>query len=126
MKVSTRFIRNLFLVFGILLLGYLFFMNLVRPNERSYGSLPWYTKKCSEAIDQLLFEKKTPIQEITTCENLVPQEASPSLNLSSFKSKITVSEDEKLYTIEAEEPKRNYYFPFIIEKMWTFRQQYPL
>jgi hypothetical protein len=126
MSVSTKFVRNLFLVFGICLLGYLLFMNLIRPNERSYGSLPSYTKKCAEAIDHLLFENKTPIQEITTCENLVQQEASPSLDFSNLKSKITVSQDGKLYTIEVEGPKRNYYFPFIIEKMWKFRQQYPL
>ena len=126
MEISTRFVRNLFLVFGICLFGYLLFKNLVRPPERSNGSLPSYTYICAEAIDQLLLEKKTPIREITTCENLVQQEASPSLDFSGIKSKITVSEDGKLYTIESEGPKRNYYFPFIVEKMWTFQRQYPL
>jgi hypothetical protein len=125
MTVSKQFIRNLFLVFGICLLGYLFFMSLIQPNGKSRSAVVWYPQQCSMAINELIKEKIS-IENISTCAEVFQQLNGGDSLSSSVKTKIIFSATERTYRIEAEQPKRNSYFPFIIEETWKSNLQFDL
>jgi hypothetical protein len=128
MTVSKQFIRNLFLVFGICLLGYLFFMNLIKPHAQSGGDrLFWYLRTCSKSINQML-QNGASSQEIQTCEGIVDSQSASQLQSKSrrFVSRVVFSNDTKTYQITAEEQVQNYYFPFIMETKWKLNRQFEI